>query len=59
MNTTRLRWSAVLFLLLILGVHMLAPATAQEAPQYKAIWEPVSYPADLSLTDVFFATPAR
>lgn len=25
-------------------------------PKFKAIWEPVSYPEDLTLTDVFFAT---
>src|SRR5437016_12268955 len=31
-----------------------APAGAQ--PKYKGIWEPVSYPEDLKLFDVFFTT---
>lgn len=33
------------------------PGGAAAGPQAKGVWEPVSYPEDLALTDVFFVTP--
>jgi photosystem II stability/assembly factor-like uncharacterized protein len=29
-------------------------ASGKELPKFKAIWEPINYPADVTLTDVFF-----
>lgn len=33
-----------------------APAEKREQPRFKGIWEPVNYPQDVELTDVFFVS---
>lgn len=33
------------------------PTSAPARPALKGVWEPVSYPADIHLTDVFFVSP--
>lgn len=41
-----------------IAVGSLGGASAQEPePRYRGVWEPVGYPADVQLNDVYFVTP--
>lgn len=69
-RSTTIKATRAFALMLLLAPSMVAaqepakkgaakPATAVAAadPKLKAIWEPVSYPADVYFNDVYFATP--
>ena len=54
MNCTRRTGALILTLVALPGIAL--PLAGQERAG-RGIWEPVNYPADLELTDVFFVTP--
>jgi len=61
---SRLRWCAAVLATTAAalaqgpkGAPQRAPGAKTETPQFKAIWEPVNYPEDVELDDVFFVSP--
>ena len=54
-TSTRLAMRASIAILALALASLSAPLLAQKAtPQYKGVWEPVSYSEDIELRDVFF-----